>query len=90
MRIYSPIPIGSKTKLDKQELNLAITLLNTLSKPFDISIYKDEYRERSNKHQAKIAGKTVYVKEEGDYHPALDLMTALEESLKNIESEARA
>ena len=80
-----------KTKLDKQELNLAITLLNTLTKPFEISAFRDEYREKIEQAiQAKIAGKTVYVKEEGDYHPALDLMTALEESLKNIESEARA
>ncbi|HEY8395944.1 MAG TPA: Ku protein [Bacilli bacterium] len=81
----------SKIKLDKQELNLAITLLNTLTKPFDITEFKDEYREKIEAAiQAKISGKEVFVREEGDYNPALDLMTALQESLKNIGPEARA
>jgi DNA end-binding protein Ku len=85
-----PFP-EAKTKLDKQELNLAITLLNTLTKPFDITEYKDEYRLKVEQAiQAKIAGKEVVLKDEGDINPALDLMTALQESLRNIETNARA
>ncbi|NLE04501.1 MAG: Ku protein [Crenarchaeota archaeon] len=77
-------------KLEKQELNLAVTLLNTMTKPFDITEYTDEYRRKIEQAiQAKMVGQEVHIKEEGDLHPALDLMTALQESLHNLE-DARA
>jgi DNA end-binding protein Ku len=80
----------TKTKLEKQELNLAFTLLNTMTKPFDITQYTDEYRQKIEEAiQAKIKGQEVIVKEEGDYNPALDLMTALQESLRQITENAQ-
>jgi DNA end-binding protein Ku len=78
-----------KMKLEKQELNLAVTLLNTMTKAFDITEYSDEYRQKIEQAiQAKMAGQDVHIKEEGEV-PALDLMTALQESLRNYE-DARA
>jgi len=80
----------SQMKLEKQELALAVALVSTLTKPFDISIFKDEYREKVEVAiKAKIAGKEIFVREEGEYNPALDLLNALEESLKHV-SDVRA
>lgn len=77
--------------LEKQELELAVTLLNALTKPFKIEEYRDEYREKIEAAiRAKITGKEVFVREEGEFNPALDLMTALRESLKEVAPEVHA
>lgn len=89
--IQPPLYSEEKIKPEKQELTLAVTLLNTMTKPFAPEVYEDEYRQKIEQAiQAKIAGKEIVVKEEGVGNQALDLMTALQESLKNIPPEARA
>ena len=43
----NPIPKQiPKVELNEAEINMARTLLNSLTKPFDASAYKDEYQER--------------------------------------------
>ena len=80
-----------KIKLDDQEINLAVTLINTMSKPFQPENYIDEYRNKiEHAIQAKIAGKEIIVEEDRPTNQALDLMTALQQSLKNIDERARA
>ena len=78
-------------KLEKPELTLAITLINTMTKPFRPEDYRDEYRLKiENAIQAKIAGRDIVVREDAEANPALDLMSALQQSLQNMETSARA
>lgn len=80
-----------KAKVEKPELNLAITLINTMTKKFAPEDYIDEYKHKiQDAIQAKIAGKEVIKKEEAENTQALDLMAALEQSLKNMGANVRA
>lgn len=87
-----PIPyIEEKMKLEKPELTLAVTLINTMTKPFIPEDYVDEYRKKIERAiQAKIAGKEIVVTEEQPANQALDLMSALQASLKSMEQGVRA
>lgn len=79
-----------KTKIEKQEQSLAITLLNSMTKKFIPEEYIDEYKIKIEEAiQAKIAGKQIVKKDEIDSNQALDLMAALEASLKNIGADLR-
>jgi len=76
-------------ELNPQELNLAVTLINTMSKEFHPEDYRDEYRIKiEDAIQAKIVGKEIVIPDEAEGNQALDLMTALQESLKNVETHA--
>ncbi len=62
-----------------------------MAKPFEPENYVDEYRQKIERAiAAKIQGKEIVVREEDDFNPALDLMTALQESLSRYETNARA
>lgn len=79
-----------KTKVEKQELSLAITLVNSMTRKFLPEEYVDEYKIKIEEAiQAKIAGKQIVKKYEIEGNQALDLMAALQASLKNIGSELR-
>jgi len=86
------VPYKAPTvKLNKQELSLATALIESMSKPFEPDIYIDEYRQKIEKAiTAKIQGKKIVVREEAEFNPAVDLMAALQESLKQYETNARA
>lgn len=79
-----------KVKAEKVELNLAITLLSSMTKKFQPEEFVDEYKIKIEETiQAKIAGKQIVKKEEIEGNQALDLMAALEASLKNIGADLR-
>lgn len=81
--------VQEKVKIEKPELTLAITLINSMTKKFEPEVYHDEYKQKIEAAiQAKIAGKEIIQKDEVEGNVALDLMTALEESLKHLEGRA--
>ncbi len=87
---YAPY-MSETTNLVKQELDLAINLLNTMTKKFQPEDYADEYKIKIEEAiEAKIAGKQIIRKEEIEGNQALDLMIALQESLKNFGVDARS
>lgn len=78
----------SKARADV-ELKAARQLVSALTDDFDITDYKDEYREEVLKLiEAKAKGKKIAVAptEEAATTPAKDLMAALEESLASLSS----
>ncbi|MFY9537280.1 MAG: Ku protein [Bacilli bacterium] len=87
-----PAPyLSPEIELQEQELSLASTLIAAMAKPFEPENYVDEYRQKIERAiAAKIQGKEIVVREEDDFNPALDLMTALQESLSRYETNARA
>lgn len=79
------------TKIEKQELDLATTLINTMTKKFNPKDYKDEYKQKVlDAIKAKIMGKEFKVEKEEKENQALDLLVALEESIKNYGVETRS
>ncbi len=87
-----PAPyLSPEIELQEQELSLASALIAAMAKPFEPENYIDEYRQKIERAiAAKIQGKEIVVREEDDFNPALDLMTALQESLSRYETNARA
>lgn len=87
-----PAPyLSPEIDLQEQELSLASALIAAMAKPFEPENYVDEYRQKIERAiAAKIQGKEIVVREEDDFNPALDLMTALQESLSRYETNARA
>lgn len=82
--------VQEETEIVEQELNLALTLLNSMTKKFEPEHFVDEYKLKiQDAIQAKIAGKEIVRKDEIDQNQALDLMAALEQSLKNIGADLR-
>lgn len=86
-----PAPyLSPEIDLQEQELSLASALIAAMAKPFEPENYVDEYRQKIERAiAAKIQGKEIVVREEDDFNPALDLMTALQESLSRYETNAR-
>ena len=76
-------PEVKKAKIDKQELDLAINLINQMTKPFKIETYKDEYNEKLKKAiKRKIAGNEIIeAKEDDGPDNIINLMDALKKSL---------
>ena len=74
-------------KADKRQLDMAKSLIESLSTDFDAGRYRDEYREELlNLLEQKAAGKEVVSAptEEPEPTKAPDLMAALEESLAAV------
>ncbi|HLN46059.1 MAG TPA: Ku protein [Candidatus Sulfotelmatobacter sp.] len=71
---------------DKTELEIAIKIVNELSGEFDITDYKDTYREKIKELiQKKKKGEKIIV-EKPVKEEAKELMTALRETLKQLEN----
>ena len=87
-----PLPyLVPEITLNPQELALASTLIESMSKPFEPEKYIDEYRRKIEQAiAAKVQGKEIVIHDEAEFNPALDLMTALQESLKQYETGTRA
>jgi DNA end-binding protein Ku len=70
---------------EKSELELAMKIIADLSGEFDISQYKDQYREKVEALiQKKLKGEKIVV-EKPVKEEAKELMTALRETLKQLE-----
>ncbi len=72
------------TKIPRQEMEMALNLIDMMTMPFDPSSYKDDYQEALNDLiQAKLSGKGA--KKTKTIKPAavIDLMEALKASINN-------
>lgn len=75
--------VPKKANVSKQELNLAINLIETMSREFEPERYKDDYRERVVEMlEQKSKGKKISIPRQKD-EPArvIDLVSALQASL---------
>jgi DNA end-binding protein Ku len=81
------LPEG-KPKVAKREIEMAEQLIDSLTRSFDPSIYRDEYREELLAMiERKAAGEEVMAAPQEDREPtkAPDLMAALEESIAAVQ-----
>ncbi len=81
------LPDG-KPKVAKREVEMAEQLIDSLTRSFDPSIYRDEYREELLAMiERKAAGEEVMAAPQEDREPtkAPDLMAALEESIAAVQ-----
>lgn len=70
--------------LDEKEVKLAVAIIDNMSSHFQIEKYKDEYRERvQSAIEQKIAGREIISPVEKRENRIIDLMEALENSLKS-------
>ena len=75
----------SDAKFTKQELDLAVQLINSLKTKFKPEEYVDEYQEKlRNALKQKEEGKAIKKPKVKNTKNIKDLMTALELSLKNV------
>ncbi|HEU4944344.1 MAG TPA: Ku protein [Solirubrobacterales bacterium] len=84
------LPEG-KPKVDKREVEMAEQLIDSLTRSFDPSAYRDEYREELLAMiERKAAGEEVMAAPQEDREPtkAPDLMAALEESIAAVKGKA--
>jgi DNA end-binding protein Ku len=81
IRKISEVPKLDGLKADKKELELAKTLVNSMTKKFDEIELKDTYKDAVKELiDAKIEGKEVVSIEEEE-KPVVDIMTALKQSI---------
>jgi len=76
----------------EKELNLAMTLINSLAAEFEPEKYKDEYRENLQKMiAAKVAGEEVVETPASEHRaPVVDIMEALKMSLDAVKKPVRS
>ena len=71
---------------EKAELDLAVKIITDLGGEFDITDYKDQYREKVKELiQKKLKGERIIVEKPLKKEEAKELMTALRETLKQME-----
>lgn len=71
-----------KTELTEAEITMAKTLINSLTKPFDPTAYKDEYQERlRDAIMKKIRGEDIVAADTSEPGNVIDLMEALQKTL---------
>ena len=71
---------------EKAELDLAVKIITDLGGEFDITDYKDQYREKVEELiQKKLKGERIIVEKPLKKEEAKELMTALRETLKQME-----
>jgi DNA end-binding protein Ku len=81
---------SEKPKVAKRELEMAEQLIDSLTRSFDPSAYRDEYREELLAMiERKAAGEEVMAAPEEEREPtkAPDLMAALEESIAAVQGQ---
>jgi Uncharacterized conserved protein len=70
------------TELNEGEVTMAKTLVNSMTKPFDASQYKDEYQERlRDAIMQKIHGEDIVAVDTSAPSNVIDLMEALQRTL---------
>lgn len=80
---------SEKPKIGKREIEMAEQLIDSLTRDFDPSIYRDEYREELLAMiERKAAGEDVVAAPQEDREPtkAPDLMAALEQSIAAVKN----
>lgn len=80
--VVAPPKQVPKVKLEESELEMAKMLIDTMTKPFDASTFKDEYQERLREAiMTKIQGKEIITADAEPGNNVIDLMEALQKSL---------
>lgn len=83
VRKISDVPKLEDLSADKEQLKLAKTLVDSMSKPFAEIKLKDKYKDAvKDLIKAKIEGKEIVTMEEEE-KPVVDIMTALKQSIEN-------
>jgi DNA end-binding protein Ku len=80
---------SEKPKIGKREIEMAEQLIDSLTRDFDPTIYRDEYREELLAMiERKAAGEDVVAAPQEEREPtkAPDLMAALEQSIADVRS----
>jgi DNA end-binding protein Ku len=80
---------SEKPKINKREVEMAEQLIDSLTRDFDPTLYRDEYREELLAMiERKAAGEDVVAAPQEDREPtkAPDLMAALEQSIADVRS----
>ncbi len=88
VRAVSLVPgLPENVEVDKKELDIATKLIDNLSAAFEPSKYTDEYREALREViDKKIKGKEIEVAPEAPERNVIDLMEALQASLKETKN----
>lgn len=84
VRNVREIPDVKATPVDEAQLNLAITLIDSMKKPFGEVAFLDHYRDAvMNMVQEKVSGKQVVMLENKEESaPVVDIMAALKKSIE--------
>ncbi|MBN7772382.1 Ku protein [Clostridium aminobutyricum] len=76
----------ARPELNEGELTMAKTLIESMAKPFEPSLYKDEYQERLRVLiEDKINGKEIIAAKQESGGNVIDLMEALQRSIEQSE-----
>lgn len=75
---------ANQIEVNQRELELAKAIVENMSGKFDITAYKDEYRQKIlDAIEQKVSGKEIVTpKEKEGYHNVISLMDALEKSIE--------
>jgi DNA end-binding protein Ku len=88
--IRQPESVDGKGRLQKAEVEMAKSLVENLSEPFDPEKYDDRYRkELLDLIKAKAKGKKLPEPEEAEEGEVIDLMAALRESVDQTKKKQR-
>ena len=80
-----------KQELNESEITMAKTLINSMVKPFEPTMYKDEYQQRLKiLIEQKIAGKEVVATQVEAPSNVIDLMEALKKSIEQTSGNKKA
>ena len=80
-----------KPDLNEGDLTMAKTLIQSMAKPFDPTLYNDEYQERlRDLIEQKIAGKEIVAAKEEEPSNVIDLMDALKRSIEQNQGSVAA
>jgi DNA end-binding protein Ku len=84
IRVAAEAATPNKAEVKEQESKLAMQLIESLAAPFDPSQYSDTYQQELEKLiEAKAHGKKMTVMPRSKRAPVVDLMSALQQSLKS-------
>jgi DNA end-binding protein Ku len=84
IRAVAETAVPNKAEVKEQESKLAMQLIESLAAPFDPSEYSDTYQQELEKLiEAKAHGKKLTVMPRTKRAPVVDLMSALQQSLKS-------
>ena len=84
-----PAPTINKVSVDKNELEMAKTLINSMTNKFAPEAYHDEYQAKLHDAiQTKINGQEVVVADDSQSNSVIDLMSALQQSIDLANTQA--
>lgn len=89
LRKIETVPQLEKTEINKEELKLSISLVESMASSLKEMDLKDRYRDALREMiDAKIAGKQIVVAPEEE-KPVVDIMTALKQSIERTKAQKK-